>query len=53
MGRSAGHLALGIWKAAGATLAVIAGEFARGGPVRLSRLVDVVETSVLKRIAHG
>ena len=53
MGRSAGHLAVGIGKSAGATLTVIAEEFPRGEPIRLSRLVDVVETSMLKRIAHG
>jgi ATP-dependent phosphofructokinase / diphosphate-dependent phosphofructokinase len=53
MGRSAGHLALGIGKAAGATLTMIAEEFPRDEPVRLSRLVDVLETSMLKRIAHG
>jgi len=53
MGRSAGHLALGIGKSAGATVTVIAEEFGRDGPVRLSRLVDIVETSMLKRIAHG
>ena len=53
MGRSAGHLALGIGKAAGATLTVIAEEFPRGGPVRLSHLVDVIETAMLKGIADG
>jgi 6-phosphofructokinase len=53
MGRSAGHLALGIGKSAGATLTVIAEEFPAGEPIRLSRLVDVLETSMLKRIAHG
>lgn len=53
MGRSAGHLALGIAKAAGATLAVIAEEFPRDRPVRLEHLVDVLETAILKRIAHG
>jgi 6-phosphofructokinase 1 len=53
MGRSAGHLALGIGKAAGATLTVIAEEFPHGEPIRLSRLADVLETSMLKRIAHG
>ncbi len=53
MGRSAGHLAVGIGKSAGATLTVIAEEFPRDEPVRLSRLVDIVETSMLKRIAHG
>jgi 6-phosphofructokinase 1 len=53
MGRSAGHLAVGIGKSAGATLTVIAEEFPRDEPVRLSWLVDVVETSMLKRIAVG
>jgi 6-phosphofructokinase 1 len=53
MGRSAGHLALGIGKAAGATLTVIAEEFPRGEPVRLARLVDVLETSMLKRMSRG
>ena len=53
MGRSAGHLAVGIGKSAGATLTVIAEEFPRDEPVRLSRLVDVVETTMLKRIARG
>src|SRR6476659_9283904 len=53
MGRSAGHLALGIGKSAGVTLTLIAEEFPRDEPVRLSRLVDVLETSMLKRIANG
>ena len=53
MGRSAGHLALGIGKAAGATLTVIAEEFPGEEPIPLSRLVDIVETSMLKRIALG
>ena len=53
MGRSAGHLALGIGKSAGATLTLIAEEFPRDEPIRLSRLVDVLETAMLKRTAHG
>ena len=53
MGRSAGHLALGIAKSAGATLAVIGEEFPGEDPIPLARLVDVLETSMLKRIAHG
>jgi 6-phosphofructokinase 1 len=52
MGRSAGHLALGIAKASGATVAVIGEEFPPG-EVRLSHVTDILETSVLKRIAHG
>ncbi len=53
MGRSAGHLALGIAKAAGATLAVIAEEFPKDRPIPLDHVVDVLETAMLKRIAHG
>jgi ATP-dependent phosphofructokinase / diphosphate-dependent phosphofructokinase len=53
MGRSAGHLALGIGKAAGATITLIAEEFPGQEPIRLERLVDVLETAMLKRIAHG
>ncbi len=53
MGRSAGHLAVGIGKAAGATLTVIAEEFPQDQPIRLQRLADLVEAAMLKRIAHG
>ena len=53
MGRSAGHLALGIGKSAGATLTLIPEEFHRDRPIALSHLVDVLETAMLKRIAHG
>src|SRR5437867_2938820 len=53
MGRSAGHLAVGIGKAAGATLTVVAEEFPKGEAVRLEHLVDIVEAAMLKRIAHG
>jgi 6-phosphofructokinase 1 len=53
MGRSAGHLALGLGKAAGATLTIVAEEFPRDEPIRLDHLVDIVETSMLKRVAHG
>jgi 6-phosphofructokinase 1 len=53
MGRSAGHLALGIGKAAGATLTLIAEEFPRAEPIRLARLVDTLETAMLKRIVDG
>jgi ATP-dependent phosphofructokinase / diphosphate-dependent phosphofructokinase len=53
MGRSAGHLALGIAKAAGATGAVIAEEFRGDQPIRLSQLVDLLEAAMLKRLSHG
>jgi 6-phosphofructokinase 1 len=49
MGRSAGHLALGIGKAAGATLTVIPEEFE--GAVRLEMLCDLLEGAILKRKA--
>jgi len=52
MGRSAGHLAVGIGKAAGATLTVIAEEFPGDRPIRLDHLVDLIEAAMLKRIAH-
>jgi 6-phosphofructokinase 1 len=52
MGRSAGHLALGIGKAAGATLTLIPEEFDQR-PFRLDQLVDTIVGSVLKRIAEG
>ena len=53
MGRSAGHLALGIGKAAGATLTVIAEEFPADRPISLNHLVDIVETAMVKREVHG
>ena len=52
MGRHAGHLALGIGGAAGATLTVIAEEFPEP-QIGLDRLVDVLEGSIIKRRAHG
>lgn len=52
MGRKAGHLALGIGKAAGATLTIIPEEF-RERPVRLRRLVDVLLGAMVKRMDQG
>lgn len=52
MGRGAGYLALGIGKAAGATLTLIPEEF-RGGTVPLGLLVDTVVGSVIKRASEG
>jgi 6-phosphofructokinase 1 len=51
MGRKAGHLALGIGKAAGATLTLIPEEFKQG--VRLRTVTDTLVGAVLKRLAHG
>jgi ATP-dependent phosphofructokinase / diphosphate-dependent phosphofructokinase len=53
MGRHAGHLALGITKSAGATLAIIAEEFGEEGEIPLERICDVVESAILKRRAMG
>lgn len=53
MGRHAGHLALGIAKSAGATLAIIAEEFGDEGFISLDSVCDIVETSILKRRAMG
>jgi 6-phosphofructokinase 1 len=52
MGRKAGHLALGIGKAAGATLTLIPEEF-RKRPIRLKVLVDTLVGAVLKRLNDG
>jgi 6-phosphofructokinase 1 len=52
MGRAAGHLALGIGKAAAATLTVIPEEF-RGRPVKLDELCDIILGSILKRRSEG
>ncbi|UVT16182.1 MAG: 6-phosphofructokinase [Nitrospira sp.] len=52
MGRKAGHLALGIGKAAGATLTIIPEEF-RERPVRLQRVVDLLIGTMIKRLEHG
>jgi len=49
MGRTAGHLALGVGKAAGATLSIIPEEFS--GPVHLEAIGDVLEGAILKRQA--
>jgi 6-phosphofructokinase 1 len=49
MGRSAGHLALGIGKATGATLSLIPEEFP--GVVKISTVCDILEGAILKRQA--
>ncbi len=51
MGRKAGHLALGIGKSAGATLTLIPEEFK--GDISLSRIVDTIVGSIIKRLAEG
>jgi 6-phosphofructokinase len=52
MGRKAGHLALGIGKAAGATLTVIPEEFP-GKQIAMRSIVDVLTGAIIKRQAYG
>jgi ATP-dependent phosphofructokinase / diphosphate-dependent phosphofructokinase len=51
MGRKAGHLALGIGKAAGATLTLIPEEFPK--PIRLREIVDTLVGAIIKRLSYG
>jgi len=52
MGRKAGHLALGIGKAAGATITVIGEEFPKER-ITLAEVCDVLEGAILKRRVLG
>jgi ATP-dependent phosphofructokinase / diphosphate-dependent phosphofructokinase len=52
MGRKAGHLALGIGKAAGATLTLIAEEYG-DTYVPFATICDIVEGAIIKRRAMG
>jgi 6-phosphofructokinase 1 len=52
MGRKAGHLALGIGKAAGATLTLIPEEWA-GRRIRLRAIVDTLVGAIIKRLSYG
>lgn len=52
MGRHAGHLALGIGGAAGATLTLIPEEFPEQ-KLSLDRIADILEGAIIKRRAHG
>ncbi len=52
MGRKTGHLALGIGKAAGTTLTLIAEEFGEG-KLRFKTIVDTLVGAIVKRLAHG
>jgi ATP-dependent phosphofructokinase / diphosphate-dependent phosphofructokinase len=51
MGRKAGHLALGIGKAAGTTLTLITEEFL--APIRLKTIVDTLAGAIIKRLSEG
>ena len=52
MGRTAGHLALGIGKAAGATITLITEEFTVR-PIRLKTIVDTLAAAIVKRQSLG
>jgi ATP-dependent phosphofructokinase / diphosphate-dependent phosphofructokinase len=52
MGRKAGHLALGIGKAAGATLTLIPEEFGNGH-VSFRAVVDTLVGAIIKRLSYG
>ncbi|MGE5796275.1 MAG: diphosphate--fructose-6-phosphate 1-phosphotransferase [Ignavibacteria bacterium] len=52
MGRKAGHLALGIGKATGATLTLIPEEF-NSKIISLSHMVDVLVGAIIKRMSYG
>jgi 6-phosphofructokinase len=51
MGRTAGHLALGMGKSAGVQLTLIQEEF-KDVKLTFKRLMDVVEASVIKRVSQ-
>ena len=51
MGRKTGHLALGIGKAAGATLTLVAEEFT--APTPLKTVVDTLAGAIIKRLSYG
>jgi len=51
MGRKTGHLALGIGKAAGATLTLVAEEFT--SPTPLKAVVDTLTGAIIKRLSYG
>ncbi len=52
MGRKAGHLALGIGKATGATMTVIPEEFP-GSVIKLGHVVDILVGAIIKRLSYG
>jgi 6-phosphofructokinase len=52
MGRNTGHLALGIGKAAGATITVIPEEF-RETKLKFSKVADILESTIIKRLSQG
>jgi 6-phosphofructokinase 1 len=53
MGRLAGHLALGIAKASGATLAIIPEELELFDKPNIQLLIDMLEGAIIKRLSQG
>jgi ATP-dependent phosphofructokinase / diphosphate-dependent phosphofructokinase len=51
MGRSAGHLALGMGMGAGATLTLIPEEL--GNKISLNKVLAILEGAIIKRLAYG
>lgn len=51
MGRSAGHLALGMGMGAGATLTLIPEEL--GSKISLQKVVSILEGAIIKRLSYG
>jgi 6-phosphofructokinase len=52
MGRSVGHLALGIGKASGATITLIPEEFPEE-KISIRKIADILEGSIIKRLSMG
>jgi 6-phosphofructokinase 1 len=52
MGRSSGHLALGIGKAAGATVTLIPEEF-EDKKLSMKKVADILEGAIIKRLSMG
>lgn len=52
MGRKAGHLALGIGKATGATMTVIPEEFPTQ-VIKLNHVIDILVGGIIKRLSYG
>ncbi len=52
MGRKAGHLAVGIGKACGATLTLIPEEFGNQ-KIPLKRVIDILVGAIIKRLSYG
>ena len=53
MGRSSGHLALGIGKAAGAPITIIPEEFTDEKKLTFKKIADILEGAIIKRLSMG